>query len=458
MKLHYALCALFVALVSGCSDGGRSATEPGAMVPGDVGAAAAFDPQTTEASAEGLCSWPTVSDPDVLNIAYPDEGATYWGTMTPMLRGSRVRIEGQYPQARYFSFHVYDPLNRPVDSLTDFRILPRIAGSNAFRTAGAAPGADYVAYIVPEPKPENPEPNTIYAGSLSLPGSNALPANPLPIVLYRIYLPEVDATGGVPLPRLSYELADGSVVPLSLSLCKPLPPEGLPPLLNEPIREASFPGNASPSRAPPPRVSRFYNLFESLRVLLASQSGMEIPPNALTEDSSGGFLSNRDIAYVSALFRRSSGQLYVVRARAPTTARQPTDAPLGGAQLRYWSLCVNEFASQRFVACAHDEQVPLDAAGFFTIVVSDPEDRPANAVAGNGMLWLPWGGVYPDSLLIYRHMLPNAGFGEAIQNIPYGTAPEDVMGEYFPRLAYCDRATVEAAGSNPAAVFAACGS
>jgi hypothetical protein len=441
--------------LSGCGSGGSSqgsADEPGAGDSGD-----AFNPQTSAASAEGLCSWPTVSNPDLLNIAYPDESATYWGAALPILPGTRVRIEGQYPQARYFSFNVYDPLQRPVDAIADFDLLPRVAGTNSFSRAGVAAGADYVAYIVPEPRPENPEPNTIYAGSLELPGGNVLPLNPFPIVLYRIYLPEVDGTGGVPLPRLTFESADGSQAPLTLGLCTPLPPEGTPPILNDLIREASFPGAARPSEAPPPRVTRFYNLFETLRVLISGQAGIEIPPNPLTESGAGGFLSNRDIAYVSALFRRNSGQLYVVRARAPTAARHPSDAPLGAAQLRYWSLCTNEVASQRFVACVHDAQVPLDALGYFTLVVSDPEDRPANAIPENGMIWLPWGGIYPDSLLIYRHMLPNPGFAEAIQNVPYGTPQEDVMGEYYPRAAYCDRATVEAAGNSPAAIFAACG-
>jgi hypothetical protein len=54
-------------------------------------------------------------------------------------------------------------------------------------------------------------------------------------------------------------------------------------------------------------------------------------------------------------------------------------------------------------------------------------------------------------------MLPSSHFAEAIQNIPYGTPPEEVMGEYYPRVAYCDRATIETAGNNPAVIFAACG-
>jgi hypothetical protein len=452
-RQHLLYCLIALALV-GCGSDGSSQDPAGGPGAGDSGAS--FDPQTAAASAEGLCSWPTVSNPDLLNIAYPDESATYWGVALPMLPGTRIRIEGQYPQARYFSFNVYDPQLRPVDAVADYRLMPRVAGTNSFSNANAPAGAEYVAYIVPEAKPENPEPNTIYAGSVELPGGMALPLNPLPIVLYRIYLPEVDATGGVPLPRLIFESADGSQTPLALGVCEPLPPEGVPPILNDLIREASFPGEAGPSEAAPPRVNRFYNLFESLRVLLSTQAGMEIPPNPLTESGAGGFLSNRDIAYVSALFTRRSGSLYMVRARAPTTARHPSDAPLGSAHLRYWSLCTNEFATQRFVACVYDEQVSLDPSGYFTLVVSDPEDRPENAIAENGMTWLPWGGVYPDSLLIYRHMLPNANFAEAVQNIPYGTPPQDVMGEYFPRVTYCDRATVEAAGTDPAGVFAAC--
>lgn len=439
--------------IAGCGSGGSNPDSAGSGA-GDAGGS--FNPQTTAASAEGLCSWPTVSNPDLLNIAYPDESATYWGVALPLLPGTRVRIEGQYPQARYFSFNVYDPLLRPVDAVADYRLTPRVAGTNSFSSAGVPAGADYVAYIVPEAKPENPEPNTIYAGSVELPGGVALPLNPLPIVLYRIYLPEVDGTGGVPLPRLTFESADGTQAPLALGLCPPLPPEGTPPILNDLIREASFPGEAAASDAAPPRVSRFYNLFESLRVLLSTQTGSEIPPNPLTESGAGGFLSNRDIAYVSALFTRRSGSLYVVRAKAPTFAHHPGEAPLGNAQLRYWSLCVNEFATQRFIACAHDAQVPLDAFGYFTLVVSDPDDRPVNAIPENGMIWLPWGGVYPDSLLIYRHMLPSSHFTGAVQNIPYGTAPEDVMDEYFPRVTYCDRATVEAAGSNPAMFFETC--
>ena len=94
-----------------------------------------------------------------------------------------------------------------------------------------------------------------------------------------------------------------------------------------------------------------------------------------------------------------------------------------------------------------DFEVPVDAQGFFTLVVSDPAQKPANATDANAIAWLPWGSIYPDSVVIYRHMLPSPHFTQAVQNVAYGTPPVDVMGDYLPRIAYCDQATIEAAGS-----------
>ena len=48
-----------------------------------------------------------------------------------------------------------------------------------------------------------------------------------------------------------------------------------------------------------------------------------------------------------------------------------------------------EFATQRFVECLADYEAAVGKKRFVTIVVSDPEDRPANAPN-----WLPWAGPY----------------------------------------------------------------
>lgn len=438
---------LAAAVIAGCAPGGSD--------PLDTDPVPVVQPTAETRSLAANCAWLLRSDPDLLNIAFPDEGATYWVAAVPALPGTRLRIEGEFPEARYFSFNTYDPALRPTDALTDYQIDPA-EGGNPYRVEAAK--GRYVATIEPGAVPETRAPNSLYAGEIDLLGRAALP-NPAWVLLYRIYLPEGSRSGGVPLPSLHLEIA-GRETPIALQGCDPLPPEGVPSLLNDLIRDASDPGLLGllpfPLSPDEPEMIRFYGLPETLRGLLSNAVGFSLPLQAITAADTGGFLSNRDNAYVTTMMSRDQGSLYVMRARAPTYARDPTQAPLGDAQLRYWSLCTNEFVTQRYVGCLHDAQVPLDEQGWFTLVVSDPAQRPANTAEGSRIAWLPWGAAYPDSVIIYRHMLPSPHFAQAVQNVPYGVPAAEVMGEYLPDIAYCDRATIEAAGDDAAAAFAAC--
>jgi len=70
-----------------------------------------------------------------------------------------------------------------------------------------------------------------------------------------------------------------------------------------------------------------------------------------------------------------------------------------GGQARYWSVCENDPATQRFIACTNDDRVVIGPDGMVTYVVSTPARRPANATAACGVNWLPFGpnarGVLP---------------------------------------------------------------
>jgi len=51
-------------------------------------------------------------------------------------------------------------------------------------------------------------------------------------------------------------------------------------------------------------------------------------------------------------------------------------AKMGSGDLRYWSFCSNQgFANTRVNDCVYDEQIPVDKNGYFTLVLSRPEDR-----------------------------------------------------------------------------------
>src|SRR3546814_19046217 len=75
--------------------------------------------------------------------------------------------------------------------------------------------------------------------------------------------------------------------------------------------------------------------------------------------SGGGFLSNSDAAYSTSAFSRSDGNIFILRARAPSW-RGAIGVPFGSEDMRYWSVCENEFATQRYVACSADEDTMID--------------------------------------------------------------------------------------------------
>lgn len=469
------LCVLtfFIALLPACQSGGpdtRDSTDQGdSTVPETPENQAGHTANDRSSYPLGLgCGWEFASNIDTMNVAFPDESAKYWVALVPMLPGTRLRIDGYYPDARYFSFNVYDPLLRPTDAIADVEILPNEGGYNSFTDPQIAYGDAYTAYVDFGSAPEERAPNTIYAGQFNL-GPQPMPQVLMTGLIYRIYVPGEDKEfdGGVGLPLLTLETPDGETELLPTANCvEPLLPtlgDSVPVLgVNDNLEGADFiddPFIAQPGAMPigskEASTNVFYGLPSTIFNIMRGFLGLPIPDGA--EDSlplpaGGGFLSNIHNAYTTNLFTRNYGNVVMIRAKAPTYRG---GTAFGEEQLRYWSICQNDLPTQRYVGCVADYQAHLDDDGYFTVMVSDEADRPANAVAENHIDWLAWG-PYIDALLIYRHMLEADSFGQAIHNVPKGTPPVEIMGEYMPQSAYCLREIVEAAGNNPADIFAAC--
>jgi hypothetical protein len=148
-------------------------------------------------------------------------------------------------------------------------------------------------------------------------------------------------------------------------------------------------------------------------------------------------LSNIDNSYVYAFLSRGYGPIAVFHARAPTFADTYPDAAVmpAGVQLRYWSFCQNDPFSERYVACLRDDQI-VRHRGDYTIVVAPPSDWPAAAQRRCRRVasWIAWG-PQPQGVLLYRQMLPDATFGQAIANVSYGSERAE-MGSYYPAGEY----------------------
>ncbi|MGH2753117.1 MAG: hypothetical protein ACRDLB_01665 [Actinomycetota bacterium] len=384
------------------------------------------------------CSWPTWLNEDTFNFAFPDDSATYWGAHFPFAPGARLVIDGAFPAARYFSIHAYDEAQRPVDSIADHEIDP-IEGTNRYRGGDGA--GRYRVFVEFSAAPEEPDRNTVYAGAMS----NGAP-NPGGFILYRVYTPDdpTDLSGG-PLPVITLQGPGGSAG-IEFGTCDPLPPDA-GGQVNDVIRDQNYtyvtPNRSHhPAATNPPTFKRFYGTDQFPRDFTEEGQGSDA-----TARSEGGFLSNQQIAYLYAYTSREYGDVVVMRPKAPTFPdTRRGDAPWLDREVRYWSVCQNNGLSQRMTDCAPDHETPLDPTGYFTVVISDPKDRPRNATAKNGVRWLPWGGLYYDGLVIYRHMLPANGFDAAIQRVPEGKRPAPVMGDYYPEAGYCGKKDFESGG------------
>ena len=207
-----------------------------------------------------------------------------------------------------------------------------------------------------------------------------------------------------------------------------------------------MPTRPNPAAQDPVRWERFFNYAQAFSYPIGS-TPLAPAREVLPRDQLGGFLSNVDNAYTFALASRGLGNVLVLEGRAPRTPRTRAGADTMDADVdvRYWSVCENEVASQRVIDCAYDEQVPLDKDDRYTIVISTPDDRPANARAECGVTWLRWG-VQPDGFVILRHMLPSPDFAHAIQRVERNGTERDVIGDYLPVGRHTDTAAFEARG------------
>jgi hypothetical protein len=92
-----------------------------------------------------------------------------------------------------------------------------------------------------------------------------------------------------------------------------------------------------------------------------------------------------------------------------------------------------------------DSDIPTDESGYYTIVVSSKDDRPANATKANGVTWLDWG-TYLDGQLTFRLLLSRQDKLVKLKRaIDTGeVAPE--IAAYVPQSRHCSKEAFEEKG------------
>jgi len=401
---------------------------------------------------------------------YPDSSSSYWIARFELTPGATLTIRARFPFCRYMSYAVYrpDPLGSFTatgETIVDNRIEPDPGSLNPFvpGTPRLGVNREYAVHFLAEEAPEQKEdrkPNTLYTGTKGLVQ-----------ICYRVYVPDInlDGSGGVGLPTYEAELADGTRLsaeevkeklnrPLSEGLKSGMTVEQWRKLCNAPDNDPGLDPASIPARNPPVVERYFNNEYNFI--------GVFKPPEAkakLSQEVTTGFGGDPLTLYMFSWVSRAFGEVLILRGKMPKFP--DTFAGRGGKGLetmtdwesRYWSLVICEAPpsglSNDGVA---DMQVPLDADGNFTIVISREEDRPANATEENGVAWMAWSprgeGIDDSSnrpdfgLLVFRYMYSNPEWEHNPQKITVPGTEADVMGPYYPRGEYMDKATIEAKG------------
>lgn len=446
--LQPVLLGAIVGVVAGCSDGSDRPNNPPTDTPID-------NPFAAPASD---CLWvgPYIKEREGFNFAYPDSGAIYWSAAYRLPEeGAYITLEADFPYSRYMSYNSYRSDTSPAQSLTDSDILPESGSINPFIEGNSRndPYRRYVISVMPGEPPvqgETSEENTLYDATAGV-GEEA-------VLLYRNYVPNegADQTGDVGLPRVTLHLPDGSIVQ-GEEACEALSvgTETLSiPLVPADIYQGHR-DNFEPASNPPA-----FRATYGIPFLLQCDYRGDCSNNP---ERNTRFYANADNQYLYSFLNREMGEVVVIRGRIPNIPQtlEGQDFFTEG-ELRYWSLCQNEFYSQEVTECLFDEQVAINPDGFFTIVTSRLEDRPENANDECGVGYLPWpyngdgfsfteGRVDdPDSaFLILRNMLPADDFDQAVQNTSTAGDEAEVMGEYLPRATYMSRAEFEGLGCDP---------
>ncbi|MDQ4006858.1 MAG: hypothetical protein M3211_02025 [Actinomycetota bacterium] len=396
-------------------------------------------PEPARASAPQDCFWTSVFDERNGNAFYPDTAVNYYLGRVSLPPEATLVMRGRFPHARYMSFNAYDEAGRPTDALADFRIRPERGATNPFRAGNLRhrPRRDYTVRVVAAPPPQQRRRNTVYLGSDGRPTFSGS-------VVYRVYLPDRGRNqfGGTGLPEVALRLPDGTEVDQPAACFAPTnqPNTGL----NAADRRSSGPRTRALSTASDPLDwERFFNMPRSVVRAASEETAAQ-----MSDEQQGGFFSDQNNAYISAFTSRSYGDVLVLTGRLPAVSRTHDRVRMfRSGQLRYWSMCngtIFPSGATETVDCVFDEEVVTRDARF-RIVVSTPEDRPANARRRCGVTWMAWG-ARPDGVMIMRNQLPSPGFDRAVQDVRRPGAESRTLGPFMPRGSYTSTRRFESRG------------
>jgi hypothetical protein len=431
----------------------------------------------------GLAYWTHLEYPKPIQNPnlWPDTQSTYFLGRLAMPAGSRLKMNFVYPHARYFQLAMYkaerNTLVSTGEAVAGHDIEPDSGSVNPFRVGAdrLAEPRNFTLHLLAEDAPTDADKraqNTLYVGS----DGGEIQA------VIRIYLSDqgYDGAGWGPasspaafngFPTYEGTLADGTKLsaaevvkqfarPIESNTKAPINAEQWAQIVHAKGNDPTLDPATAPAREDP-KWEKFWTLQYSVLGAFKSPEERAKIPYAGAMEGGGDPTTQYLVTYLSRKF----GPVYVMRGKMPTFPN--TYAGAGGrglevmpdTQTRYWSLVSCEAApSGHIVDGLTDMQIPLDADGNYTIVVSRADDRPSNATRENGVAWLEWSprgeGIDGPTnradfgMLMLRIMANNPSWTQSPDKVTEPGMEEAVMGDYLPKGEYTTKVAFESGSPN----------
>ncbi len=335
--------------------------------------------------------------------------------------GGRAVMRGQYPKARYFAYHPNDMDLNNLKTLRDIDLTPDEGSVNPYQQVTDNSKENYYTatfVFSPPPTPENPTTNTSYVGARK----DGVTDNKFVMNLLRLYnvnAGDVAGSGEVPLPSLSIYDAQDKLVK-HYDECDLFAPDV-------------------------PEISS-KQVFPTLPII---DHRPRNPPRWSTSSNFGAdsdTLSNADVQYLATRYSSLFGNLLVVRGKylsAPNTRGGESPAA-PGHQVRLYNICTYNFWNGGAIQCILENVLPKDSDDFYTLVVSNQENRPSNLAAQKAQ-WIDWG-PYLDGQLTYRFVYRDNEIVQAIAAAARDEKIDPQLQPYVPKATVCNKETFEQGG------------
>jgi hypothetical protein len=389
------------------------------------------DPDTN--SCSGLWSLPIDASIPYLFPLYPELVATYWGFKYPMNQQGQpvaIHLEGEFPQSRYMSLHVYDgDSGYASDSLVDYQIEPSEGSVNPFRgnLNQASDSHNYEVLIQPHSSMTSTKSNQLHVPEDVV---NAY-------LVLRIYRPNdgLGSLGGSALPRISSANANtgAPIIP-----CKHI--NVVPTSLKDKKRAEQ-------------RMATFEMLMQNQKERFELSAEEQISKGHISfltkQPENTDLVPNLQMSYAFAPLYRDMGEVALVTMKAPGYSDGHAANGLDlTEELRYWSLCIGGTKETSTHDCLNDDTLKADENGMVGVIIGPDSEDIKQAAQDQGYGFMTWGWYLSDRLLIVRHLRNPEPFIGSLQLVPDFLYPnsheiyeefftEGHIGKYAPLGRYC---------------------